>query len=496
MIGNAGTRNELKQEGINMKRRVWIAFIIMLAALMLCVPAVCEQNDREYVLDSQIENLYQSHKDAKEMEEQGNQNQAKAKFNEVINNYEKNSYGTFRDAAEYYNYAKGWIAFSEGRYENALDYFSYCSDDKFPDTVYYQYFIQGVYADERGDLENAKTYFEKARKHQLLSGKANEHLRQINQKLKEQEEQNRLEAARLAAEEEERKKNEDLKAARQAVVLSFDVKKETSGGKAAVKITWKNPLELNSYYVTVSSRAEEPDPDMFSAGTAVTGSRAEWKPDGNGCSVFVVETKASSASLTVTGLWKGTKYYIRVYDRQFIAQSVCNTVVTDKYPATEEYFGDGDGIRLFSTDKDAYLRAVKDIDGGVNAGCSPAIVLYNSNASAKVNDRCVVASKEWLSENGYFLQVAISVDPLKPDSFDNKDMEIYLHIDNCGTVRLKGTGPLDEVRFLAGDYSGFMFTVYLGGLFDMFDEIPAGVEWNTDLVVDEKIALSFGGMTK
>lgn len=482
-------------------RRRYAAMGLILIVLVLCALPVSKAESTaggyDYSLESKLEAMYAEYERGKEYETAGNMAQARKSFSNVVKNYLDNSYGNYKDAAEFYHYAQGWLCFRDAQYIEAVEHFQRCSEKKFQDIVYYIKYIQGCEELDSGDLVNAEKDLKDAREYSYLSGMASEQLDVLWKLQKEQQDQQKAAAAQQAEEEERKRKDAELLTQRQAAVLRFRTSKQGSGEKAFIKITWNNQLELNDYFVTVSTCVDEVDLDD-SAVKVWNDGAVVWQPNESGCALYRIHTEEAEASFSVSGLWQGTVYYIRVYDARRLAKYECNTVCMDKANTTEKYVGSPEdvNVRMFSVKKETYNQSVYDIDRGDYKGCSPAVTLFNSGAAKRVSDFAVLASEENLQENGYYLEIAKAIGKMDRNAFADKQVELYLHVDNCGTARLTGRWPAESIRFLPGSNADTMFTIYLGELFDQLRPIPAGVDWRIELVLGGETIFSSSGVTK
>lgn len=464
-----------------MKRKNAIAwFLLIVLVLCACSTGMAETaaGVDDYSLASKLEAMYAEYNRGKTYEAAGNMVQARKSFSNVVANYAENVYGSYKDAAEYYHYAQGWLCFWDEEYADAAEHFQRCSSSKFPDIVYYIKYVQGSEALASGDLTNAENDLKEAREYTILSGMASE---QLDVLWKLQKEQKELDKAAAAL---------------QSVVLSFTAKKQGGDG-SSIEIAWENQQHINDYRITVSTFAEAPDV----SGDAVEVTKGEsvaWTPDENGCALYSVQTTDADVSFSVSGLWQGSTYYIRVYDARQLAQSECNAISVDRADTNETYIGaeEAVNVRMFRVRKTSYSRAVSEIDRGSSKGSSPAVTLFNAGSAQRVNDFAVDISEENLAEYGYYLEIVKAVGKINREAFDGKEAAIYLHVEGCGTARIAGQWPMDQVRFLPGTNADTMMTIYLVDLFNQLHGIPAGADWCVELLLDGEIIFSASGVTK
>lgn len=429
----------------------------------------------DYSLASKLEAMYAKYERGKTYESAGNMVQARKSFSNVVANYAENVYGSYKDAAEYYHYAQGWLCFWDEQYTDAAEHFQRCSSSKFSDVVYYIMYVQGSEELASGDLTNAEKDLKEAREYTILSGMAAEQL-DVLWKLQ--------------------KELDKAAAALQSVILHFTAKKQGGDG-AAIEIAWRNQQSINDYLITVSTCVEAPDV----SGDAVEVAKDEsvaWTPDENGCAFYSVQTTDADVSFSVSGLWQGSTYYIRVYDARQLAQCECNSISVDRTDTNETYIGAEEdvNVRMFRVRKTSYSKTISEIDRGSSKGSSPAVTLFNAGSAQRVNDFAIEISEENLAEYGYYLEIVKAVGKINREAFDGKETAIYLHVEGGGTARMVGQWPMDQVGFLPGTNADTMMTIYLADLFDQLQGIPVGADWCVELLLDDEIIFSASGVTK
>ncbi len=455
----------------------WFLLIVLVLCAFSTGMAETTAGTDDYSLASKLEAMYAEYERGKEYETLGNMVQARKSFSNVVANYAENVYGSYKDAAEYYHYAQGWLCFWDEQYADAAAHFQRCSSSKFPDTVYYIQYVQGSEELAAGDLTNAENDLKEAREYTILSGMASE---QLDALWKLQKEQKDLDKAAAAL---------------RSVILHFTAKKQGGDG-STIEITWENQQNINDYLITVSTCAEEPDV----SGDAVEVTKGEsvaWTPDETGCALYSVQTTDADASFSVSGLWQGSTYYIRVYDARQLAQCECNSVSVNQADTNETYIGTEQvNVRMYRVRKTSYSKTISEIDRGSSKGSSPANTLFNAGAAQRVDDFAVDISEENLAEYGYYLQICKAVGKINREAFDGKEVAIYLHVKGYGTARIVGQWPMDQVRFLPGTDADKMMSIYLADLFDQLKAIPAGADWCVEMLLDGEIIFSASGVTK
>lgn len=163
---------------------------------------------------------------------------------------------------------------------------------------------------------------------------------------------------------------------------------------------------------------------------------------------------------------------------------------------------------LASGDPDAVLggafdkRCYNDLNSSGTEGVSPHGLMWAWSYTQRINDNQTVSvANDNLVYNCYY--ALISFFQMTPEeitraktALNDKKTDLYLHLNGIGTAHLSGTWPVEQVLFLPGAGNESKLTVYLGDLFDAFDSIPAGVSYTVDLLVDDKLVVSFGGVTQ
>lgn len=482
-----------------LKKMIVVCFI---AVFMLCAFAHAESVDI-YDGDSDLAGIEDYYTKARAAENNGQLTSANTYYEKIINKFEEiPDLMSFQYANQYYYYAMGRLEmskpdFSPSNAHEALDYFNRCRSKYVEDVDYFKSFLNGLICMERGEYEAAVSYLESASDCDLLQHMGVGDYTETAIKQRDQiAEQAREEEKRKQEEENERLAREAEKEARAKAVLSLNLN-AVQDDPYAIRIQWNNPI--HTYILVLSPMADTPvlptEPTKNGPTTlndAQAGEYIFW---------YISEYEKDQCSLDVSGLWPGTRYYVWLYDAEQSAASVSKSFITPMPEDSTLLFGNKTYL-LWTCSKADYTKGYSAVNSNGEPINSPHGYLLQWNATQKVGDKqTILVSENNLLKNCYYALISFyemnqeQIAAAKEALF-GKTVALYVHVNGYGTAKVSGIWPIQQVLFMSGSSNYSKLTVYLGDLLDQFDDIPAGVTYSIDVVIDDMLVHTFSGVTQ